>query len=338
MAGLGGFLGNLNQGLQQMDPMQRAGLLRMAAANTRSPMAARGLATQADDYINISEQAKINAQRQKEFDTEMDFRREQFGMERQERADRQARSDAFRTDMQKWLTAKTPEDRQSILSGSTSPEFLEYVGNQKPGKIDPVIGRIIAAGYVPGTPGFEKAMDRYLFNNPSSQVNVNVNPEGNQPPTSSVQTQLQKNILEAERSLRELNKIQDTYSDEFMTTAGRLKAMVGSWADQIGQDPFGLATFNAERGKFASNTKQFFNQYRKEITGAAASEKELEQLVEALFSDDLGPLEFQSRFDEFITKSMMNLDANRQAARSGINVGGEDAPAEASNVVDWNSL
>lgn len=176
--GLGRFFGALNQGLQQMDPIQRAGLLRMAAGNTRSPAVAQGLIHQADDLVSTSEQAKLNAIRQKQFDTEIGLRREQLGMQRQERADQLARTDAFRMDMQKWLTAQTPEDRQAVLGSSTSPEFLEYVGSQKPTEPNAFDAKLISMGLTPGTPEWQNAA-RQMALKPDTNINMGLN----KPPT-----------------------------------------------------------------------------------------------------------------------------------------------------------
>lgn len=170
MAGLG-FLQRINQGLQNQSPQQRAMMLRAAAGASRNPVMAQGLAQQADDYIGISEQAKINSLRQKQFDTQMELRREQLQMQKDEASQRQARSDAFRTDMQKWLTAQTPEDRQGVLSSSTSPEFLEYVASQKPSKPNAFDAKLLSMGLTPGTPEWVAAA-REMALKPDTTINM----------------------------------------------------------------------------------------------------------------------------------------------------------------------
>lgn len=181
--------------------------------------------------------------------------------------------------------------------------------------------KLLAEGLTPGTPEYQ-ARARELNSKSGVNVTTNVNPDGKQEPTKSTLNSIQKNMLGAEQSLRDLSRIADTHSDEFLTNYGRFKAFLGKAADGFNVDPFGLATFNAERAKFSGNVKQFFNQYRKEITGAAASVQELQQLVDALFSPELGPKEFKAKFDEFQKKVELNLQANRDSAREGIEVGG----------------
>ena len=56
--------------------------------------------------------------------------------------------------------------------------------------------------------------------------------------------------------------------------------------------------------------EQFFNKYRKLITGAAAAESELKALREATINSSLGPQEFQSRYDALV--SSMKEDIGRK--------------------------
>lgn len=136
-------------------------------------------------------------------------------------------------------------------------------------------------------------------------------------PTTKSRNDLQGDILSAQKTLGELGRVADTHSGEYLTHLGRLKAGVGAFFDKFGMSN-DLVTFNANRTKFANNVKQFFNQYRKEITGAAASEKELQQLMESLFNENMGPSEFAAAFNEFTSKVETNLKNKGQTLREGI--------------------
>ena len=146
------------------------------------------------------------------------------------------------------------------------------------------------------------------------------NSAGRQTPTKSVQSEIQKNVLSAEKSLNDLGKVADTHSDEFLTTMGRFKAGIGSVLDKMDSDAGGLAQFNANRTRFANAARQFFNQYRKEITGAAASVQEMEALMKSMFNEGQGPREFKASFDLFMEKAKENLHLARENAREGIDV------------------
>jgi len=58
--------------------------------------------------------------------------------------------------------------------------------------------------------------------------------------------------------------------------------------------------------------------YRKEITGAAASEKELKMLMESMFNEDLGPEAFQATFNSFVGKIRANMAENMRLRGQGV--------------------
>jgi hypothetical protein len=152
-------------------------------------------------------------------------------------------------------------------------------------------------------------------------VNVTI---GNKPPLTKANTsKVQDKVLDAEASLSDLSSIADKYSADFLTYKGRAKAMAGSMADKIGLDDKTskeLVDFNAERTGFRNSINQFFNQYRKEITGAAASEKEMQFLMESMFNQNLGPEEFKAAYSQFVDKAKKNYDINKRALREGVSV------------------
>lgn len=164
----------------------------------------------------------------------------------------------------------------------------------------------------------------------ASNTTVNVNPEGRQAPTKTNASKIQQDVLKAQTALKDLHKVADTHSDEFLTTWGRIKAGLGSALDKMNSDAGGLADFNAQRTQFSNAAKQMFNQYRKEITGAAASEKEMKDLLESMFNDDQGPKEFKASFDLFMEKAEENLRMAQQNATQGIDIEGRnEVPAGA---------
>jgi len=87
-------------------------------------------------------------------------------------------------------------------------------------------------------------------------------------------------------------------------------------------------TFNNNRSKFVKRVKQYFNQYRKEITGAAASEKEMEDLLASMINADMGPSEFRAVFDDFLSMAQANasLNARQLGYEPGANPAGEPPP------------
>jgi hypothetical protein len=209
---------------------------------------------------------------------------------------------------------KAISDAEDVSEAIKRQHELIKIGSKK----SPIEQNLTAEGYTPGTPEYQKRAKEL---NSKAGVNINLN-TGKQAPTKKIQNDIQEGIRDSQQALKDLGRIADTHSEEFLTTVGRFKAALGKVADKFGVDPAGLASFNAERSKFSTNVKQFFNQYRKDITGAAASAQELEQLIDSLFSDELGPLEFKARFGEISDKMQANLEMNQKQAREGIEVGG----------------
>jgi len=63
---------------------------------------------------------------------------------------------------------------------------------------------------------------------------------------------------------------------------------------------------------------QFFNTYRSQITGAAASQQELEALKKALISTDIGPEEFRSRLGNLTSKIKSEIQRKKESLQTGI--------------------
>lgn len=149
-------------------------------------------------------------------------------------------------------------------------------------------------------------------------INLSIN-DGKQSMTKPTANKVQDNILAAESALSSLDSIAGSFSGDYLTYQGRAKALGGRLLDKAGMDN-DLTKFNASRTKLRNEVNQFFNQYRKEITGAAASEKELEQLKDSMMNEDMGPAEFKAAYDQFNAKTRKNLELNKRTARGGVDV------------------
>ena len=135
--------------------------------------------------------------------------------------------------------------------------------------------------------------------------------------TTPVKTVLQKDMLGAQESLANLDAIGGKFAGDYLTYEGRAKAAVGGFADKLGVGG-DLAQFNAKRAEFVSNVRQFFNVYRKEITGAAAGEKELDRLMGAMMNENMGPQEFMSVYNDFTGKVRRNMELKGTQLSGGL--------------------
>ncbi|MES2662244.1 MAG: hypothetical protein V4629_02980 [Pseudomonadota bacterium] len=158
-----------------------------------------------------------------------------------------------------------------------------------------------------------------------------------QAPTTATTNKLQADILSGQKEIRNLDTIASEYEDEYLTAWGGLKSAAGQVVDKAGLDTMGLATFNAERSKLEGSVMQFFNQYKKEITGAAAGEKEMKQLLDSMFNPSNGPKEFRARYEQFTAKAEENLAANQTAAREGINIGSSTNSNSQNKITTYTS-
>lgn len=136
--------------------------------------------------------------------------------------------------------------------------------------------------------------------------------------TTPVKTDLQKDVLGAEEALSNLDSIAENFSSDYLTYVGRARAAVGGVLDKAGIES-DETKFNANRSAFVSDLNQFFNAYRKEITGAAAGEKELERLMQAMMNMNQGPQAFRATYNEFREKIARNMALkSQQAGRGGL--------------------
>lgn len=176
---------------------------------------------------------------------------------------------------------------------------------------------LVAMGYKPGTPEFEK---RWSEAKKSGGQNISLTVDnGKQDMTKATESDVQGQILDAEKEMSSLNSIASKYSADFLTYKGRVKAFAGRQFDRAGVESE-LTSFNAKRTAFKNEVNQFFNKYKKEITGAAAGEQEMIDLRNSIFNENLGPEEFMAAYNQFMEKARKNYELNKRTARTGVDV------------------
>lgn len=142
-----------------------------------------------------------------------------------------------------------------------------------------------------------------------------------------VQNKLQTDILDAENTLANLDAAGGKFSSEYLTAWGRSKAKAGEYLDKLGlPDVAGLKDFNANRSALIQDVDQFFQEYRKYITGAAAAQREIEDLKKASLDSSLGPTEFQARYNNLMSKMRSEIDRKKQQLQGGIQQSQRQSP------------
>lgn len=96
--------------------------------------------------------------------------------------------------------------------------------------------------------------------------------------------------------------------------------------------------FVDKREGLITNVEQMFNAYRKAITGAAASEKELENLRNTFLNADLGSYRFQSRMNTMFNKWETDIARETKGMQQGgVSSSGFDSRADGSGGVDYSA-
>lgn len=104
-------------------------------------------------------------------------------------------------------------------------------------------------------------------------------------------TQVEKDIRTGVNLLEDLTLIEASYKPEFSTIEGRVKFNYLKNLDKL--NPGALSVdqkqYLASFGVWDANSQQYFNRYRKDITGVAAGEKEIGYLKNSIPSDTDSP-------------------------------------------------
>jgi hypothetical protein len=137
---------------------------------------------------------------------------------------------------------------------------------------------------------------------------------------NTVKNTAQQEVINKEKSLNQFEKIVNNYNPEYFT----YKNQTGAWAAKESEKSAGIpgleqgtellasvltgknkeerADFLSERKSYMNNVDQMFNTYKKEITGAAAGEKEIEQIRKSFINGELSPSEFKGSLEQVVER------------------------------------
>lgn len=156
-----------------------------------------------------------------------------------------------------------------------------------------------------------------------------VSAPGNIAPTKSSMNTLQKDNTDAVLLLDQVDALAREYKDNYLGFGAETKQGLNRVRDRLdasGVPLVGLSDdqkeWQAGRTRFVQQTNRVFNNYRKLITGAAASVQELESLKKAIFNDELGPTEFKAAYDSYRNELQRVIRIRNRLMREGYDVGG----------------
>lgn len=136
-------------------------------------------------------------------------------------------------------------------------------------------------------------------------------------PTNATTNDLQKDTISSLNTLNNLDQVAKDYKSSYLTYAGQARGWTANKMGKVfGQS--GDKEFLQGKTKFQTGVQQMFNQYRKDITGAAASVQELDRLKQSMLNEDMSPEEFEAAYSQFRNIIESSLKLKQQYMKQGL--------------------
>lgn len=187
--------------------------------------------------------------------------------------------------------------------------------------------RAAEAGLQPGSPEYRQFMmdggaksGMALDVGPNGEVSLRTGgAAGDAAFGKSATNTLEGGILTDSDLIQRGARLMQDYKPEYLTYQGQFESFVTKQAEKLGRDP-GEVRKEALKGRqrFVMGIEQLFNQYRKEITGAAAAVAELDRLKKSFINMDMSPSEFEAGMELFMEESARALRLKRRLLREGV--------------------
>ena len=135
----------------------------------------------------------------------------------------------------------------------------------------------------------------------------------------SNQTTAGKEIMGAEKIMETLDYMEGLYEPEFLTYLGKGKAFVAASFQKLGIEISNedLESFMVRKGSWEAANQQFFNAYRKEITGVAAGEKEIAFLEQSVPNINDAPAVYRAKVKLQKQLTQKIIDRNKKFLATG---------------------
>jgi hypothetical protein len=137
--------------------------------------------------------------------------------------------------------------------------------------------------------------------------------------SKSTKGAMEMQVIDAEAMQTSLQTLGKDFTPDYFNDISLTKNDLAQWAERKGVD-MSVAQEEYTRGRtqFILNTKQMFNAYRKSITGAAASEKELADLEASLFNTKMSPTAAKAALLDLMTNIQLKSFIAKNALEKGI--------------------
>lgn len=132
-------------------------------------------------------------------------------------------------------------------------------------------------------------------------------------------TTAQKSILGAKGLQKTLEIMETQFEPEFLTIQGKTKAAIAEGLGKLGiTSDEEINKFIRRKSEWEAANRQYFNQYRKEITGVAAGEKEIAYLEASIPNINDSPAVYQAKIKLQRELNQDIIERNQQALQIGL--------------------
>ena len=123
----------------------------------------------------------------------------------------------------------------------------------------------------------------------------------------------------ASKIMQTLDLMEGLYEPEFLTYLGKSKAFVAAQMTKLGieMNNEDLEAFMVRKGSWEAANQQFFNAYRKEITGVAAGEKEIAFLEQSVPNVNDAPAVYMAKVKLQKQLTQKIIDRNKAFLETG---------------------
>jgi hypothetical protein len=136
--------------------------------------------------------------------------------------------------------------------------------------------------------------------------------------SKKIQGKLEGDILSGTDALDQLNMIEATFEKDFYTIGGKSEAWLKNFFNKM--DANQVDVFTQRKAIHDQYVLQYFNAYRKWVTGVASGEKEMAWIQRSIPSGNDSPMAFEGKLKSIKAYTEKAIARQKLALKKGINV------------------
>ncbi len=154
--------------------------------------------------------------------------------------------------------------------------------------------------------------------NIDSEGNISIGKGNLNNMSKKTQGTLEGDILSGTDALDQLNMIEATFEEDFYTIGGKSEAWLKNFFNKM--DASQVDAFTQRKGVHDQYVLQYFNAYRKWVTGVASGEKEMAWIQRSIPSGNDSPMTFQSKLKSIKAYTEKAIARQKLALNKGLNI------------------